>query len=284
MNSDSGNELKREIEKRGIEYISCMVFLNKNDVVSSELNILQNGINHKVLFFVTTFPQKFCKKLIERNETNNVRIVVIKSEILYKEDCLRTYYDCHYKNKLSTGLTTRHNVRSFLNLFKSKVPSNYAANGSVNYLFRAKNQKANIPTHPGACVWWEGVVDAKYIVRLLDVETFIDLGPIIDDSLLHYLDDVDAGEYDFGSSDEGIDIMLEQAAFRDMSFGTNEYEELFKEFREPRKNDEYYNDYYEDESEEDKPYYPPYWEDYEEYLSNELLDLGYLEDIKEEDR
>ena len=273
MNSDSGNELEREIKKRGIKYIGCMIFLDKNDVVSSELNILQNGINHKVLFFVTEFPQKFCKKLIERNETNNVRIAVIKSEILYKEDCLRTYYDCHYRNKLSTGLTTRHNVQSFLNLFKSKVPLNYTANGSVNYLFRAKNKEANIPTHPGACIWWEGVVDVKYIVRLLDVETFIDLGPIIDDSLLEYIDHVEEDEFDNdGYTEEEIDKMLEQAAWRDMQFGTNEYEKLFNTFRKPRKNDEYYDNYYKDESEEDEPYYDLYWNDYEEYLSSGILD------------
>ncbi len=285
MATYSGLELKKEINKRKVEYINCMIFLDKNNIALSEANVLKNGINHKVLFFVTSFPQQFCKKLIEKNEADNVRIVVVKSEILYKEDCLRTYYDCYYKNKLSTGLMTRHNVLSFLSLFKSAVPTSYSAEGNINYLFRAKNQPPNIPTHPGACIWWDGVVNPKYIVRLLDVETFINFGPVISESLLYYLDDSDVGEYDdYENYEQEIDLLLEEALSRDMQFGTNEYDKLFKQYRDPKRYDQDSNECYEEESESECEYlYPPFWEDYEERLSNDLLDLGYLEDIKEED-
>ena len=61
-----GIELKKEIEKRGIKYLACMVFLDKDEVDFDELTTLWSGINHEVLFFVTFFPQKFFKSFVEK--------------------------------------------------------------------------------------------------------------------------------------------------------------------------------------------------------------------------
>ncbi len=305
MPFDTGVELKRVIENRGVRYLGCAISLSKE---GGEQRIKQEGIKHDTVFFVSSFSTNYCRRIIESGSSSDVRILVVKSNMLYEEDVLRTYSDCFYKNALATGVSSRLAEGAFLTMFKNRVPLSRSEDGKIKYGARAADKPAYLPTHPGACILWHGDLKPKYIVGLIRLDDFLTYGPVISDVLEKNFKNQTETETNprpiyqpygtwrrkkektvrYGFTQKEVDERLEEAASRDAQFGTNEYGELFARFY-PGKSSRGCRSDYKNVEGQDEPdtsvwlsfpcgagFYDP------EEESNAYADYGYLEDDDEE--
>lgn len=307
MPSESGRELKKAIEDRKVQYLVCVAFFDVPEM-SAEEKLRQGAkIPEKSLLFITSFPSEYYERYIKNANGKHTVIIILDASLLYEEDSLRTYYDCYFEDAPSRGVTTRHNESSFLSLFREKILIPFTSDEPGRYLclFRAKDMPVNKPTHPGACIVWDDDIDSKYIVGFSDTQLLSLFGPTIDEKYFDCVDDFyedlekeqeelyeewpdgdedednhrrDDFNYPYaGYSQEELDKLLEEAAERDMQFGTHEYGELFNDIYGSLPEG---NPNYEDEEDSDKNDDDP---DFDWLLNYMLVDYatdwGYLEDI-----